>query len=203
MGSKYKKCKCQNCHEFFYPDYRNVGRQKYCKKPECRKASKVASQRRWSDKPENRDHFRGSTNVQRVQEWREKNPGYSRKKSTPNPNPKPLQDPCSKNNDLKQSVKAENPHEKSVSHDSPKALQDSCFAQELVIIGLIAHFTGNTLQDSIYNTTLRLQQLGHDILYGTQQQRKGENYGNQTSCLSPTNSHNSKAVQLGGSPSGP
>jgi hypothetical protein len=34
--------------------------------PECRKASKVESQRRWLSKPENQNHFRGSANVERV-----------------------------------------------------------------------------------------------------------------------------------------
>ena len=60
---KIKTKKCCNCNRFFKPDPRNAKRQRYCCKPECRKASKSASQRRWLRKPENRDYFRGPDNV--------------------------------------------------------------------------------------------------------------------------------------------
>ncbi len=66
MSTPHKR-KCNNCHMFFLPDPRNAGRQRYCSEPECRKASKAASQRKWLAKPENRDYFRGAPNVQRVQ----------------------------------------------------------------------------------------------------------------------------------------
>jgi len=58
------------------PNRRNWWHQKFCFKPECRKASKAQSQRRWLSQPENRDVFRGSENVERVRQWRAKNPGY-------------------------------------------------------------------------------------------------------------------------------
>ena len=45
--SGIKRKKCCNCDELFIPDPRNTTRQRYCSKPECRKASKAASQRRW------------------------------------------------------------------------------------------------------------------------------------------------------------
>lgn len=54
----FQRKKCCHCKELFRPDPRNAKRQEYCRKPECRKASKVASQRRWLSKPENRDYFR-------------------------------------------------------------------------------------------------------------------------------------------------
>ena len=203
MERKHKKCKCRNCHEFFLPDYRNVGRQEFCSQPECRKASKAESQSRWLNKPENKDYFRGPTNVQRVQQWREKNPEYDQKKKPADAHPEPLQDSCRKNDILFQPVKAENVVENSNCQTDPKPLQDSCILQDLVIIGLIAQFTGQTLQDDIYATALRLRQLGHDIFYGTDQQRKGEIYGSQTSCLPSTYSQNSGTVQLGGPPPGP
>jgi hypothetical protein len=78
MGTLKKK-KCKYCRTLFIPDPRNANRQGYCSLPECRKASKRASQRRWLRKPENRDHFRGHVNVLRVQQWREKHPGYWKK----------------------------------------------------------------------------------------------------------------------------
>ena len=43
------------------PDYRHVDRQRYCSKPPCTQASKADSQRRWLQKPDNHDHFRGPT----------------------------------------------------------------------------------------------------------------------------------------------
>ena len=57
------------------PSARNIAR-----KPECRKASKAASQKRWLAKPENQGYFCGPKNVKRVQLWREANPGYWRGK---------------------------------------------------------------------------------------------------------------------------
>ena len=70
MKPEARRCKCLHCKKLFVPDYRNRGRQKYCSAPECQQASKRARQQRWLSKPENRDHFRGAENVQRVQEWR-------------------------------------------------------------------------------------------------------------------------------------
>lgn len=64
------QCKCLNCHEFYVPDVRNKSRQKYCAQPQCRQASKRASQRRWSEKPQNQEHFSGTWNVDRVRAWR-------------------------------------------------------------------------------------------------------------------------------------
>jgi len=60
-----KRKKCCSCKELFMPDPRNAKRQKYCCKPECRKASKVASQRRWLAKPKNHNYFSGPENVKR------------------------------------------------------------------------------------------------------------------------------------------
>ena len=81
MAHPTQKPNCQNCKRVFYPDHRNVSRQRFCSKPMCRHASKVDSQRRWRQKPENVDYFRGSDNVKRVQLWRQANPGYWRRKT--------------------------------------------------------------------------------------------------------------------------
>ncbi len=78
---RIKKKRCRNCKRLYIPDPRNAKRQKYCSKPECRKASKAESQSRWLDKPENEDYFRSTENVQRVQQWRKDNPGYSARKA--------------------------------------------------------------------------------------------------------------------------
>lgn len=71
--------KCCHCKELFLPDARNFRWQRYCDKPGCRKASKADSQRRWLQKPENRDYFSGPEHVARVQRWREAHPGYWRR----------------------------------------------------------------------------------------------------------------------------
>lgn len=153
MAQRIRKHKCPNCHDLFIPDYRNVKRQKYCSKTECRKASKVASQRQWLQKKENHNYFRDDKNVQRVQEWRKKHPGYWRRKSPGDNNT--LQDSLSEKEEKKQLLSEQL---------TTSALQDILIGQQAVLIGLIAQFSANALQDDIVKTTRRLQQLGDDIL---------------------------------------
>ena len=168
MVEKIKKKKCKHCKEFFplYP--RNTTRQLYCSRPQCRKASKAASQKRWLDKPENRDYFRGPDNVARVQSWRKAHPGYWRRKK--NQSTDALQDPL-------------NPQVAVNTTDTadfvPLALQDSWILQPAVLIGLIAQLTGYALQDDIALAALRMQQSGSDILYP---QLKGESHGRKISA---------------------
>ena len=76
--SGQRKCLC--CKLFFDPDHRNRERQRYCAQPECRRASKSASQGAWLAKPDNRDYFRDPVHIARVQVWRAAHPGYSRGK---------------------------------------------------------------------------------------------------------------------------
>jgi hypothetical protein len=64
--NKHRRRTCLHCRELFRPDPRNLRHQRYCSKPQCRKASKAASQRRWLAKAQNRDYFRGAANVERV-----------------------------------------------------------------------------------------------------------------------------------------
>jgi len=70
--------KCLCCGDNFTVDVRNRGRQKDCAKRACRAAGKAARQRRWLDKTENRDYFRGPVYVERVRAWRAGHPGYWR-----------------------------------------------------------------------------------------------------------------------------
>ena len=74
-------CKCFHCRKFFIPSPNNRRTQRYCSKPECRKASKAAAQTKWMHKPQNRSYFRGLENVARVRQWRQNHPGYWRKKA--------------------------------------------------------------------------------------------------------------------------
>ena len=93
MKPETRRCKCLHCKLLFAPDYRNRERQKYCSTPACQAASKRARQQRWLSKPENRDHFCGEENVQRVREWRAAHPGYW--KRSPRRTAGTLQDACS------------------------------------------------------------------------------------------------------------
>jgi hypothetical protein len=137
----------------FTPDARNATRQRYCSNPGCRQASKAESQRRWLQKEENRDYFRGAEHVLRVQRWRAANPGYWRRSKR---RQGALQDP------LIAQVAVNNTDRH---HAEKDALQDLLIRQPAVMVGLIAQLTGCALQDDIARAARRMQQLGNDILY--------------------------------------
>lgn len=195
MTREPERCKCDNCGSFFIPDHRNVDRQSYCGNAPCRKASKAASQKKWLNKPENRNYFKGPENVERVQRWREKNPGYWRNK---NPDaPGALQDPLNARTPSNQRVgpMADDPAKDALQDPFPPI-------QDLVLIGLIAQLTGCALQDDIANTVRHLRHLGQDIV-NRSHRPKGENHVEQTPRLSGSDPPGSPAVQLGGPPVGP
>src|SRR5205823_2978644 len=154
MGPQANRRKCRCCKEFFAPEYRNAYDQSYCSRPDCRRASKAASQRRWLAKAANRDHFRGKENVQRVQEWRKAHRGYWRKKSD-RPNPTEV-------------ISAQGVESGRVLVTQPRqssgTLQDVCITDHPVFIGLISMVTGSTLQEDIASTTRKLEAKGRDIL---------------------------------------
>ena len=117
-------------------------------------ASRKASQRKWFQKPENRDYFSGPDQVERVRIWREKNPAY---RSTRNRNesfsklqdhliPQPT-DSIQKNDDCVQN-----------------ALQDLLTQQPAVLIGFLANLCGSSLQDDIALYGQKLLRSGLDIL---------------------------------------
>ena len=186
-----KKKRCRNCKKLFWPDSRNCDRQHFCRKPECRKASKADSQKRWVEKPENQDYFLGPKNVERVQDWRKIHPGYWREKS-----PKMI-------TALQESLKQQ-PTDNIVNTAKLKsvALQDIIKAQPLVLLGLISNITGIALQDDMAITIGRLLQLGLDIA-NPSTLSKGEKHGIKTAHLSATGPACTQTVQLAGSPSGP
>ncbi len=167
MARRLQKRKCRNCSDFFIPDPRNVRKQEYCRKPECRKASKAAAQARWLAKRENKNYFRSPENVCRVQEWRKHNPGYWRRKGT---GADALQDHSNEKIVGKQYV---------VKQLTKGALQDLLMTQHTVLVGLIAHLTGIALQDSIAKTTRSLQQLGADILNSSTPNFQGGDYASK------------------------
>jgi len=190
MIRRKKKRKCKHCKDFFIPDPKNAYHQKYCSEPDCKKASKAASQKRWRNKPENKNYFSGPDHVQRVRQWRKAHPGYWRKKTSSNPNA--LQDVLNENAKQKQSVNT---------NLAKHALQDVLTHQQAVLIGLISQITGSELQDDIALTVGRMQQLGNDILYQPNKCKGGQHA--QTSHLSAAHPQGSQTLQLGGSPTGP
>ena len=145
-------CECLHCEELFVPNRRNWWHQKFCFKPECRKASKTESQRRWLSKPENRDVFRGSENVERVRQWRAKNPGYWKR-------------PAKAPGTLQELVPAQVAEKKELTETtSLPPLQDFVASQDPLLLGLISHLIDSPLQEVVEQTTLRLLQKGRDLL---------------------------------------
>lgn len=148
--------KCSCCKERHAVDPRNAGRQKYCSKPGCRKASKAASQRQWNAKPENRDYFRGEQNAARVREWRAANPGYWRRGARSNAGGKVvLQETW-----IAQTVG----DERTAWNLEQDALQDVCPARNPVLVGLVAVLSGLALQEDIAAFMAKLLSRGEDIL---------------------------------------
>ncbi len=162
MMSQIRRRKCLHCNCLFRPDPRNRRHQRFCSKPECRRASKARSQRRWLSKPANRDYFRGPEHVARVRAWRAAHPGYGRK---PLPEGSALQE-----HSLGQVT---DPNKKSAALTADP-LQELCRVQPLVLLGLIAHLTQATLQEDIARATRHFQQLAHDVL------NPGQTHGDQT-----------------------
>ena len=155
--------KCQHCHEGFLADCRNLARQCFCQKPDCRRASKANSQRQWRSRPENQDYFRGSYHCERVRRWRNANPDYCRRKSAPESAPESATESAPEN-------APENAPERVLQdsigalQDSSVALQDACLQQSALIVGLIALVTGHALQDDIAASVRTLLNRGRQIL---------------------------------------
>ena len=67
---------------------------------------------------------------------------------------------------------------------------------------LTTELIGFALQDDIAAVALRLEQLGQDVLTGSNP-TKGGNYDLKIPALSRPHPNHSRTVQLGGSPAGP
>jgi len=164
--------KCLNCGDIFDPDHRNAGRQHYCSKPDCRSASKAASQAAWLAKPQNSDYFSDPSHVTRVQVWRAAHPGYGRarrKVSAALQDTLPVQ--------VIVSIE-ETPHRGELPEiPVAAALQDALPSLEPMLTGLIAHVFGFALQEDIDQIKVRLVQLGTDFTY-----RSHRHETNQTSA---------------------
>jgi hypothetical protein len=177
----------------FDPNPRNRWHQKFCLKPECRAASKAESQRRWLSSSENRDHFRGAANVERVRQWRKANPEYwkrAKKSSGTLQDLVPIQAPAP------QPV---------ASTTSPAPLQDLFAAQDPLLVGVIAHLIDSPLQDHVEQATLNLLAKGRTILdLRSRMKNNATQYEDQkTNPLSGAAAPHSRPVQLDRSTAGP
>lgn len=150
--------KCLNCNRSFTPDCRHRLEQRYCGKRQCQRVRRQANLESWRKKPENEGYWRGEWNVERVREWRALHPGYWKKQRR------------KKAVALQNSIK--------ITQETPKELEKSDLVvncatkpdgtlleqQSPVVVGLIAHLTGSTLQNAIGEMTLRLFETGRAVM---------------------------------------
>jgi hypothetical protein len=183
-GLARRKCLC--CKEFYRPDHRNLRHQRYCSKPACGKESKAQSQRRWLQRPENENYFRGPDNSRRVKDWRKRNLGYWRKKKSSAQ--APLQEVCQEQLAANEEFKSE---------EKSDALQEVFLMQPAVVVGLISMMTGHALQEDIVATARVLVRKGRDILESNPGSATTRfKHENQTSSLSATGAASAASVQL-------
>lgn len=152
MSSK-STFKCLHCNEMHRCDPRNRGRQRFCSKPDCRRASKSASQRQWVARPDNQNYFRGAENSERVRLWRLANPGYWRNK-------RPAAESTLQEPSIPQAVEKQSLEPPVACH----ALQDIWILQPALLVGLIAVVTGHALQEDIAESARSFLNRGRDIL---------------------------------------
>lgn len=148
-----RRRKCAHCRALFFPDPRRRSKHRYCGRPVCRKASKAESQRQWLAKPENKNWWRGPENVQHVKEWRKAHPGYWRRRKK-------------QERDALQDMRlAQSSGDKGGSSKlARRALQDTWRGQSPLVLGLIAQFTGVTLQEEMAGITGQLIARGAALL---------------------------------------
>ncbi len=151
--------KCFNCHTFFKPTPQSKGRQNYCSQPDCKKASKKASQKKWLSKPENSHYFNGHDNVLRVQQWREINPNYCHHSNKGSSEVVDSETPLQETLMLQDTDK----HKKTDILNST-TLQEMLISQVFVLMELIAHLDRETLQEMIDLTRQKEDNLADTFL---------------------------------------
>ncbi len=143
---------CPYCKRWFVPNPRCRDRQKACSDPACKKARKADAQKRWLAKPENKDWWRGSENVQRVREWREKTPQYWKRSAAKMKGT--LQDDCPAQAAMPEHDKA----------TPPGPLQDDWLPEDPLLVGIISNLARSTLQDDIVAMCRLLVRVGNESL---------------------------------------
>lgn len=126
---------CACCGKSFIPSKFSKDRQRYCSALRCRKASKKASQKRWSSN--NPDYFSGPVHTARVQRWREQNPDWRQCRSAAR-----RQHPDRESTPEAKSCNRQEP--------APAVLQDSALHSQLALaVGVVSVLTGSVLQEEV------------------------------------------------------
>jgi hypothetical protein len=171
MGHSTHQSICRHCKEPFCPNLRNRTRQHFCYKSECRKARKTTSHKTWLAK--NPDYFKGKWNVRRVQEWRKMHPRFSQRSKG--------SQRASESLHFRASTAAPEAQPQPPLQDLVQPLQDSIMRNPL-IIGLIAHVFGCSLQDDIEAQSRRLIMLGMEIQHSTAAQESRSKTTSMPEC---------------------
>ena len=170
MKKKIRRRRCKNCDDLFKPDPRNLKRQKFCRKSECKEASTRYSQQKWLLEPKNRDYFSGPANVIRVQQWRQQNPDYSTRKTSEKTSPLIK-------GALQETLSTDTTINKGFPNDLMQiSLQDPLSAKTLVVISFDTQLNKTTLQDIIDFTDQGTVKLVPDVKKLIDQ-KKGVQYG--------------------------
>ena len=155
---------CLHCKAPFAVDPRNRGRQRFCPRPECRAASKRSSQRAWLADPSNADYFAGPHHVQRVREWRARNPGYWKRS-------RGAKAPVGQGSSAPESTQPVDPQPSpdraspgALQDPLPGALQDSWSAIRPLLVGFVAIQMGSALQEDILRHCDAMAAKGREIL---------------------------------------
>ncbi len=166
MKKRTRRRRCKNCEDLFKPDPRQLKRQKFCRKPVCKAASKKHSQQKWLNKPKNRDYFSGPENVTRVQQWRQGNPGYGKRR-------KPSKKPPLIEDALQEMKSGQTIAGKGSSMDLIQiSLQDLISAKTLVFIDFDTRLNKTALQEIIDITDQKAVKLTPDILKGLTKKKR-------------------------------
>lgn len=169
----HRKCFC--CEALYAPSKRHP-QQRFCAKPECRKASKQQSQEDWLRR--HPDYFHGPVHAERVRSWRAAHPAYSRgrrRSSKAAKEPQALQDlvhteapraePVASNGEG-QSRDFSQKQEATGGTDScnDRALQDLVLLQSPLVMGLISVLAGDALQETLAPFARGLVERGERVL---------------------------------------
>lgn len=136
---------CIHCHNPFIPSRYSGDRQCVCEDLRSRKAVKKQRQASWVER--NPEYFKGSENVERVREWRRKNPDWRTRQ---------------KAQSAKSSQKAESCNREA---GGIARLQDSVpLVQDPALVGFMSFITGTVLQDEVQNLYGRCLVRGGELL---------------------------------------
>ena len=140
--SEHRCCICRNT---FIPSKYSGVRQLVCPRAECRREAKKERQAKWVAR--NADYFLGPENVERVREWRRKNPDWRERK--------------------KAGVGKSSPEAESCNTAEPEMerLQDSVpEVQRAALVGFMSFVTGSMLQDEVQNLYGECLRRGSELL---------------------------------------